>query len=196
MTTSPARRRGRRCSPLGVAGCGGSSLRRQRGRHADADRAKEVSPAGDIPDNQAFVAYAPPGAGYSVKVPEGWSRTRAGGAVDVHRQAQLHPHRERAARRAERRRASRPSCPARAGRHGFEPAASAPSAQARHGVRITYLGAEPARPGDRQDAHRRGRALRVHRTAASDVVLTLSGPKGADNVDPWRIVTDSLRWTA
>jgi hypothetical protein len=25
-------------------------------------------------------------------------------------------------------------------------------------------------------------------------VLTLSGPRGADNVDPWRIVTDSLRW--
>jgi hypothetical protein len=29
-----------------------------------------------------------------------------------------------------------------------------------------------------------------------EVVLTLSGPKGADNVDPWRIVTDSLRWSA
>jgi hypothetical protein len=29
---------------------------------------------------------------------------------------------------------------------------------------------------------------------ARRVVLTLSGPRGADNVDPWRIVTDSLRW--
>jgi hypothetical protein len=28
------------------------------------------------------------------------------------------------------------------------------------------------------------------------IVLTLSGPKGADNVDPWKIVTDSVRWTA
>jgi hypothetical protein len=27
------------------------------------------------------------------------------------------------------------------------------------------------------------------------IVLTLSGPKGADNVDPWKIVTDSLRYT-
>jgi hypothetical protein len=26
------------------------------------------------------------------------------------------------------------------------------------------------------------------------VTLTLSGPKDADNVDPWRLVTDSLRW--
>ena len=28
-----------------------------------------------------------------------------------------------------------------------------------------------------------------------DVILTLSGPKGADNVDPWKLVTDSVRWT-
>jgi len=27
-------------------------------------------------------------------------------------------------------------------------------------------------------------------------VLTLSGPVGADNVDPWRIVTDSLAWSS
>ena len=32
------------------------------------------------------------------------------------------------------------------------------------------------------------------RHGADTVVLILSGPKGADNVDPWRIVTDSLRW--
>jgi len=28
-----------------------------------------------------------------------------------------------------------------------------------------------------------------------DVVLTLSGPKGADNVDPWRTISDSVTWT-
>ncbi|MCW2591611.1 MAG: hypothetical protein JWQ86_4038, partial [Mycobacterium sp.] len=27
-----------------------------------------------------------------------------------------------------------------------------------------------------------------------EVVLTLSGPVGADNVDPWRTITDSLQW--
>jgi hypothetical protein len=27
-----------------------------------------------------------------------------------------------------------------------------------------------------------------------EAVLTLSAPKGADNVDPWRAVTDSFRW--
>src|SRR5437879_4117008 len=41
----------------------------------------EVNPAGDIPDNQVFVVYTPPSGGFSVKVPEGWARTEAGGAV-------------------------------------------------------------------------------------------------------------------
>jgi hypothetical protein len=27
-----------------------------------------------------------------------------------------------------------------------------------------------------------------------EVILTLSGPVGADNADPWRVVTDSLQW--
>ncbi len=29
----------------------------------------------------------------------------------------------------------------------------------------------------------------------TQAVLTLSGPKGADNVDPWKTISDSLRWT-
>jgi hypothetical protein len=36
------------------------------------------------------------------------------------------------------------------------------------------------------------RYLFVHK--GKRVTLTLSGPKGADNVDPWRLVTDSLSW--
>ncbi|MDQ1492437.1 MAG: hypothetical protein QOJ23_4951, partial [Actinomycetota bacterium] len=41
----------------------------------------EVNEAGDIPDNQVFVVYRPPSGGYSVKVPEGWARSEANGAV-------------------------------------------------------------------------------------------------------------------
>jgi hypothetical protein len=28
-----------------------------------------------------------------------------------------------------------------------------------------------------------------------EAIITLSGPVGADNVDPWRTVTDSVTWT-
>ncbi|MDQ1424655.1 MAG: hypothetical protein QOD72_2153, partial [Acidimicrobiaceae bacterium] len=28
----------------------------------------------------------------------------------------------------------------------------------------------------------------------NEVIVTLSGAKGADNFDPWKMVTDSLTW--
>ena len=43
--------------------------------------APEVNPAGDIPDNQVFVPYSPPGGRFTVKVPEGWARIARGGTV-------------------------------------------------------------------------------------------------------------------
>src|SRR4051812_48272554 len=60
-----------------VAGCGGGGS----SSSAPKPNAPEVSPAGDIPDNQAYVAYSPPGARYTVKVPEGWSRIAAGKTI-------------------------------------------------------------------------------------------------------------------
>src|SRR4051812_5805214 len=62
------------CAVL-LAGCGSG------GSQPVDPNSAETSPPGDIPDNQAFVAYAPPGGGYTVKVPEGWGRTHAGGGV-------------------------------------------------------------------------------------------------------------------
>ena len=35
----------------------------------------ETNPVGDIPDTQVFVDYAPPGGGYAVQIPQGWSRS-------------------------------------------------------------------------------------------------------------------------
>src|SRR3954454_10986791 len=66
---------------LGAAGCGGGSSSGGPGSQPPNPNATESSPPGDIPDNQAFVAYRPPGGGFSVKVPEGWSRIAKGGAV-------------------------------------------------------------------------------------------------------------------
>src|SRR5690242_3264564 len=40
--------------------------------------AKEKSPPGDIPDSTQFVPFKLAGGGFSVKVPEGWSRTGSG----------------------------------------------------------------------------------------------------------------------
>src|SRR5487761_2784650 len=43
--------------------------------------AAEKNPPGDIPDNQAFVAFTSP-LGFSIKVPEGWARRESAGAVN------------------------------------------------------------------------------------------------------------------
>src|SRR5436305_4515921 len=65
----------------GAAACGSSSSKGSVARTVTPN-GPEVSPTGDIPDNQAYVAYSPPGSGYSVEYPEGWARTTtAGGAT-------------------------------------------------------------------------------------------------------------------
>ena len=41
----------------------------------------EKNPPGDIPDSQAFVTYTSKPGGYSVKAPEGWARSENGANV-------------------------------------------------------------------------------------------------------------------
>ncbi|MDQ2826109.1 MAG: hypothetical protein M3Y04_03960 [Actinomycetota bacterium] len=161
-----------------------------------ATSAPEVSAAGDIPDNQAFVAYAPPAGGFSVKVPEGWARTESGGVVTFTDKLNSIRIQSQPA----------PSAPTVASaQQGEVPAISAMSAHYQPGkvtaitrnagpaVLITYQADSAA---DRVTT--KVVALDVERYEfwrnGTEVVLTLSAPHGADNVDPWRTVTDSFGW--
>src|SRR3954447_6405485 len=65
---------------LTLTGCGGGSQQPSASTPAKTSQ-PETNPAGDIPDNQAYVPYRLPGGGVTVKVPEGWGRTAAGGAI-------------------------------------------------------------------------------------------------------------------
>jgi hypothetical protein len=174
-----------------LAGCGGSSSSKPASTNA-----KESSPPGDIPDNQAYVAFSPAGADYSVKVPEGWGRTAAGGAVTFTDKLNAIRMEESAAKGGAGVAAvKRTELPALAQQvKGFKPGSvSVVKRQSGPAVRITYLASSPPDPvtgKTRTDAVER--YLFVHK--GKRVVLTLSGPKGADNVDPWKLVTDSLRW--
>lgn len=44
---------------------------------------QETNPPGDIPDNQVFVPYHSGAGGYTLDVPEGWSRTESGTDVKL-----------------------------------------------------------------------------------------------------------------
>src|SRR5436190_2114051 len=58
-----------------------TAARAQSPTNAANPNAPEANTPGDIPDNQVFVRYQPPGAAFSVKVPEGWGRSSQGGTV-------------------------------------------------------------------------------------------------------------------
>jgi hypothetical protein len=168
---------------LAAAGCGSSSSPSSGGgasakttaAQAPNTNGPEVSPSGDIPDNQAYVRYAPAGAGYSVKVPEGWSRVQTAGAVvfsDKLNSIRLE-HTKPAAQAGQ---------------------ASTVQRTAGTAQKLTYMTKAKPNPVTGKagtDAVERYVFTKGGKTA----VLTLSGPKGADNVDPWKIVTESVRWT-
>jgi len=181
----------------GAAGCGGSSSGSgNASKPVDPNKA-EVSPAGDIPDNQAYVAYAPPRGGYSVKVPEGWARKSSGGSttftdklnsITMEAAPAGVPLTTGDARRTELPKLARSV-------KGFKPGrVSSVVRSAGPAIRITYAAAgrpDPVTGKTRPEAVER--YVFFHK--GKDVVLTLKGAEGADNVDPWKIVTDSLRYT-
>ncbi|HST55220.1 MAG TPA: hypothetical protein VLJ42_04900 [Solirubrobacteraceae bacterium] len=176
---------------IGVAACGSSSS-----TTSTASKTPEVNPAGDIPDNQAYVRYASPDGRYSIKVPEGWSQTAAGGAViftdklnavRIETVSASAPLTARDARQTELSKLA-------ASVKGFQQAkVNIVGRRAGTAVRIAYLATAKPNPvtgKTGQDAVERY----VFFHNGRDVTLTLSGPKGADNVDPWRIITDSVQW--
>jgi hypothetical protein len=189
---------------LGVTGCGASSSPGAPAASGGAERtttvdpnAPEVSPAGDIPDDQAFVAYSPPDAGYSVKVPEGWARTTSDGVTSFTNKLNRVQMQSAPAPVALTVRDARSTeIPKLAKRvAGFTAASvSAVTRSAGAAVRITYEARSPADPVTGR-SHTDAVERYVFFHGGKEVVLTLSGPKGADNVDPWKTVSDSLRYT-
>ncbi|GHJ43397.1 lipoprotein [Catellatospora sp. TT07R-123] len=156
----------------------------------------ENNPIGDIPDNQVFVAYTPPEGGYTVKVPEGWSRTEAGGAVRftdklntiVLRSEPAQTAPDAASGRADLVELQRTA-------KNFTPG-EVKTVDRKGGtvLLVTYRADAPADPvtgkiiNDDVERYQYFHAGKI-------ISITLSGPHGADNVDPWRIVTDSLAYT-
>ena len=151
-------------------------------------------PPGDIPDNQAFVVYA--GTGYSLKVPDGWARRVSGQSVtfaDKYNAIRvvLTPA-ARAPSVASVKSAEIPKLKVRV--KGFtNPRVSAVSRTVGTAILVTYratsapnavTGKTITNDVQRYEFWRRGKLL----------VLTLQAPVGSDNVDVYRLVTNSLRW--
>jgi hypothetical protein len=159
--------------------------------------APETLPPGDIPDTIAYVPYAVPGHGLRFSTPEGWSRKITPDGViftDKLNTVQLVDTR-----------ASGPTTVASA-QHtevpklaaalkGFKlQSVSVVSRRAGAAVRIKYLGYSTPDPvTGKYGVLAFERYEFVHQ--GREVSLVLSSPLGSDNVDPWRNVTSSLRFT-
>ena len=157
--------------------------------------AAEKSPPGDIPDNQAFVAFKS-SLGFSVKVPEGWARRELPGGVsfsDKYNELQVAV-------------SPQASAPTLSSLKQNEVAALEKSLKA---IRVTSVKtlALPA-----------GQAFAVHYGANSEpnpvtnkairldneryyfwkagrlATLTVSAPAGADNADQWQLMAKSFAW--
>jgi hypothetical protein len=150
---------------------------------------------GDIPDNQVFVAFPSPDGTYSIKVPEGWAQTGKNGVVtftDHYNSVTVQSSAESAAPTVDSVKAGQ-----------LQDVSSDPTftlldvkpitRKAGTGVIATYeIGSAPNAVTGKKALLAVERYLFFHNGQL--VTLTLSGAKGADNVDPWKIVSDSLAW--
>src|SRR5947209_8838974 len=182
---------------LGVTACGSSGSSKGSSASSNPKAPETKNPPGDIPDTQAYVRYTVPASGFSVKVPEGRSQQRSGGAVVFTDKLNTIRLESRPASAALTVAAARRTEVAQLQRtvKGFQPGTVSQVARtAGPAVRITYFAQAPVNPvTGKSGTDAVERYVFFHR--GRNAVVTVSGPKGADNVDPWRLVTDSLRWS-
>jgi hypothetical protein len=155
----------------------------------------ESPPPGDIPDTTAYVAYDPASGLYQVKVPEGWARTVTGSTAsftDKLNIITLSVVKTTAPTPATARATEVPKIQS-AVRHFTLTGIGTVRRSAGPAVLIRYSAFSQPDPVtgkvytdavERYEFYRNG----------MEAVVTLSAPSGADNVDPWRTVTNSFQW--
>ena len=159
--------------------------------------APEVKQIGDIPDNSKYVPYSPTTGLYSVTYPEGWSRTGDGekvsftdkfNAIEVSVVAKVAAPTVASVTTDDMKVLStktghftlgKVSAVTRTGGNAILATYeidSAPNAVTGKSIRVAV---------ERYEFWKNGKSA----------VVTLIGAVGADNVDPWRRVSDSFGWT-
>jgi hypothetical protein len=176
-----------------AAGCGSSS---HTGSTTPVDpNASEINPPGDIPDNQVFVPYAPADAGYSVKVPEGWAKTSSGDSTTFTDKLNSITISEHTAAQAPTETSLQSAIKST---YGSKPGFSFGSVDTvtRSGEQVPHatfmLDSEPNAVTAKVISDDVEYFAFFH--GGTEVDLMLSGPHGADNVDPWMLVSDSFTW--
>jgi hypothetical protein len=164
-----------------VTGCSHGSA--QSGSSATAD-ANQANSAGDIPDTQAFVRYE--GTGWSVLVPEGWARTQGGSAVtfawNSDGEAIVSSPRADAATVIRERFGATGTGTPRVATVGGQSATV-----------FTFVSRSKPDPVTGKTLTLENQVYLFAR-GGRRAMLVLWAPKGADNVDQWKKISESFRW--
>jgi len=148
--------------------------------------------AGDIPDNQVFLVFANRRAGYSMKYPEGWAQQGSGGRVTFRDKNNI--VRIVVTSGSAPTRGSVQADVAHLGNARIQRAPQAMRISARSAFKVVYAteSAPNAVTGkrvklvvDRYYVWKGGRRA----------VVDLGTPQGVDNVDAYRLMIESFRWS-
>jgi hypothetical protein len=181
--------------PIATSSSGTASVGTASAPTAPAVAGTETPPPGDIPDSTVYLPYRAQTGEYQVKVPEGWARTMTGGGVsftDKLNTISVAVVSAKAPTLASARTIEVPKIQS-AVRHFTLAGLSTVQRPAGNVVLIRYSADSQPDPVtgkvypdavERYEFYRNG----------LEAIVTVSGPKGADNVDPWRTVTSSFRW--
>lgn len=157
--------------------------------------AAEKLPPGDIPDTQAFVAYASP-SGFSLQVPEGWARTERAGRVTFTDQydaidAAVTAH--AAAPTIGSVRAREAADLVKTGRAVKIESIQAVKLAAGPAILVTYSSNSEPNPVTGKQLRLESHRYLIHH-GGKLATLDLAAPLGADNADQWHHIADSFRW--
>jgi hypothetical protein len=173
-----------------AVGCGGSGDSGSDGGNAEAQSAA----TGDIPDNQVFLRFNDRPAGYSIKYPEGWTQRGNGNDVSfrdkgnsIHVTVASGP----------------PPTPSSAKAELAKLKASDPSLQPGTAQELTIGGAPAIKVTYRKQSSPdpvTGKRLPLiidryeYAKGGKLATLDLATPKGVDNVDAYRLISESFLW--
>src|SRR6266849_5501520 len=147
--------------------------------------------AGDIPDNQVFIAFADATAGYTIKYPEGWAQQGGAGNVTIRDKNNIVRIVVRASKKP-----TAATVRSEVSQLGGATVQGAPQALAIGGksaLKVVYTtqSAPNALTGKRV-------TLTVDRyyvwKGGKEAIVDLGTPVGVDNVDAYRLMIESFKW--
>lgn len=195
---------------LVVAGCGSSSSSSSNSTSSSKSsspgsktqsnavdpNAEEKSPPGDIPDSTQFVRFKVPAGGFSVTVPEGWARTGSAStitftsnlnSVSVQHQPAVAALTAAGVKAKDVKNLAQTL-------QGFHLQSVRPIKRSgQTAIRIKYLAKSKRNPVTGKVVTNAVERYVFVRNG-KEAIITLAGPNGADNVDAWRTMSNSLKW--